>query len=92
MCGIFGIYSKKLKTRKISRLCQKSISSLSHRGPDDCGSWVGENIGLAQTRLSILDVKNGKQPMESLNNRYLIIYNGKLWKHDNPDLVSEKGL
>ena len=90
MCGIFGIYSKKLKTGKISKLCQKSISSLSHRGPDDRGFWIGENIGLAHTRLSILDVKNGKQPMQSLNNRYLIIYNGEIVNHQNLRSILKK--
>ena len=90
MCGIFGIYSKKLKTGKISKLCQKSISSLSHRGPDDRGFWIGENIGLAHTRLSILDVKNGKQPMQSLNSRYLIIYNGEIVNHQNLRSILKK--
>ena len=49
-----------------------------HRGPDEQNIIVGNDFGLAHSRLSIIDVKNGSQPMISENKRYSIVYNGEI--------------
>ena len=38
-------------------------AALAHRGPDDVGFHVAGPVGLAQTRLSIIDLERGHQPM-----------------------------
>ena len=80
MCGFFGIFSSdKLKQDK-SRF--KSLTnSINHRGPDDEGFFFNKNIYLGFKRLSIIDVKNGKQPFESQNQRYVIIFNGEIYNY-----------
>jgi len=54
MCGIAGFYGQGNK-----KSLQNMIRSLNYRGPDDEGFFVGNNIGLAQRRLSIIDLSPG---------------------------------
>ena len=56
--------------------------ALVHRGPDDAGTWVDAQAGiaLAHQRLSILDLSPlGHQPMESADGRYVLAYNGEVY-------------
>ena len=82
MCGICGFYSKQNIT--IEQLTEMN-NTLYHRGPDDAGVeiYVGKheyNIGLAQRRLSILDLSQlGHQPMHSVDGRLSISYNGEIY-------------
>ena len=54
---------------------------ISHRGPDDCGEFVSENVGLGHRRLSIVDVAHGQQPMFNRDESCVIIYNGEVYNH-----------
>lgn len=82
MCGICGFYSK--KNISIKQLTEMN-DTLYHRGPDDSGVEIYEGkdgyaIGLAQRRLSILDLSPlGHQPMHSVNKRLSIAYNGEIY-------------
>lgn len=54
--------------------------TISHRGPDDDGYFIYENIALAHRRLSIIDVSsNGAQPMTSKNGEWTIVFNGCIY-------------
>ena len=82
MCGICGFYSKKnISIEELSGM----NDTLYHRGPDDSGVEIypgkaGYNIGLAQRRLSILDLSPlGHQPMHSVDKRLSIAYNGEIY-------------
>lgn len=92
MCGIAGILSRKGQYTQelLESTVKKMTFMLSHRGPDDSGTWLDENAGLAfgHRRLSIIDrSKKGRQPMISSNNRYVICYNGEVYNF--PDLRLE---
>ena len=52
-----------------------------HRGPDDEGFFVEENVGLAMRRLSIIDVKSGHQPLANENRDVWIVFNGEIYNH-----------
>ena len=52
-----------------------------HRGPDDEGFFVVENVGLAMRRLSIIDVKTGHQPLANENHDVWIVFNGEIYNH-----------
>ena len=61
---------------------KKYEHSLANRGPDDSGIWLspGGEIGLVNTRLSILDTSDhGHQPMHSLDGRYTLSFNGEIY-------------
>ena len=82
MCGICGFYSK--KNISLEQLTEMN-DTLFHRGPDDSGVEIysgkeGYQIGLAQRRLSILDLSPlGHQPMHSVDKRLSIAYNGEIY-------------
>jgi asparagine synthase (glutamine-hydrolysing) len=57
--------------------------TLQHRGPDEAGMFVEKNIGLGHRRLSIVDLKNGQQPMFNHDNSCVITYNGEVYNHSD---------
>lgn len=77
MCGIAGIYQKdKIDLKVLNQMTDIMI----HRGPDDRGVFVNENVGLGHRRLAILDLTLlGHQPMNSPDDRYTIVYNGEIY-------------
>lgn len=82
MCGICGFYSKKRITA--DQLTEMN-NTMYHRGPDDAGVEIipareGYMVGLAQRRLSIIDLSVlGHQPMHSADRRLSIVYNGEIY-------------
>lgn len=79
MCGITGIVHYKGSPDKV-RL-QNAIDSIHHRGPDGNGMFLHGRIGLGHTRLSIIDVGSGAQPMFSATGEHVIVYNGELYNY-----------
>ncbi|HEX8514881.1 MAG TPA: asparagine synthase (glutamine-hydrolyzing) [Bacteroidia bacterium] len=81
MCGINGIYGlKNVQTAKEKIAMMNTC--MKHRGPDDEGDFVEENIALGHRRLSIIDLSAaGHQPMVSFDKRYHIVYNGELYNY-----------
>lgn len=82
MCGISGFFTK----NSISREELLAMNdTMFHRGPDDGDAVIfegrdGYNIGMAQRRLSILDLSMlGHQPMNSYDGRLTIVYNGEIY-------------
>lgn len=82
MCSIFGLVNKSDEPVSYNILANMK-NALIHRGPDQNDIFTYKNIGLGSTRLSIIDVENGKMPMHSSNNRYVISYNGEIYNHAN---------
>jgi len=81
LCGIAGFLGS---VHKPEELLTNMANAIQHRGPDDKGIWLDQTkeIGLAHTRLSILDLSSaGYQPMHSLSDRYLIVFNGEIYNH-----------
>ncbi len=86
MCGIAGILTTN-RDLPIGDSLERMQSKLHHRGPDDCGLEIidtpeGVRIGLAHTRLAILDLSAaGHQPMSDPNSNSWIVYNGEIYNH-----------
>lgn len=81
MCGICGYVGKKLISEKI---LAEMNDTMYHRGPNDSGIWEKQKteygVGLAQRRLSILDLSElGHQPMLSCDGKIIITYNGEVY-------------
>lgn len=77
MCGIVGHYSKASQ----SGAAQLNLDVLTHRGPNHA-DWVHLNeVMLGHTRLSIVDVEHGHQPLQSPDGRYWVISNGEIYNH-----------
>jgi asparagine synthase (glutamine-hydrolysing) len=87
MCGIVGFYDKLGVDSNSSRdIALNMASTIRHRGPDDCGVWLGEQnrLALSHQRLSILDISDtGHQPMVSSSGRYILVFNGEIYNYKN---------
>ena len=54
---------------------------LQHRGPDDRGMFLDDEVGLGHRRLSIVDVRSGHQPMANEDRSVYVTYNGEIYNH-----------
>ncbi|MDI5950587.1 asparagine synthase (glutamine-hydrolyzing) [Flavobacterium yafengii] len=80
MCGINGILHLQSQKKVDERILIKMRDSLEHRGPDDKGLFIENNIGFGHRRLSILDISlAGHQPFLSEDGRYVLVYNGEIY-------------
>ena len=83
MCGIAGIIRLDRRPVSIGRL-EAMIARLGHRGPDAMAIFVdghegGKHVGLAHSRLSIVDLENGRQPMSY--GSLTITFNGEIYNY-----------
>lgn len=81
MCGIAGFWRGR-ESVEMEQVLRSMTSCMAHRGPDDEGSWINRDAGVAlgHRRLSIIDVSPlGHQPMESASGRYVVVFNGELY-------------
>lgn len=90
MCGLAGI----LATGDSGpRLLKEMATSLTHRGPDDEGSWWDQTsrVGLAHRRLAVVDLSPaGHQPMLSSDGRFVLAFNGEIYNHRAPRSALEE--
>src|SRR5579884_4194786 len=80
MCGIAGWYRRRGR-RVDDHVIQAQCRRLVHRGPDDEGIHVDEDFGFGMSRLSIIDLAGGHQPIFSPDRRFAIICNGEIVNH-----------
>ncbi|MEM4389315.1 MAG: asparagine synthase (glutamine-hydrolyzing) [Candidatus Micrarchaeia archaeon] len=76
MCGIAGYCGEGDR-----QLVRKMLKTISYRGPDDEGVYVDDRAGLGNRRLSIIDLKTGRQPISNEDGSVWIVYNGELYNH-----------
>lgn len=76
MCGIVGILGedKKKKVRKM-------MDILKHRGPDGDGMFINDKAALGHTRLSIIDIDTGSQPISNEDDTVQIVANGEIYNY-----------
>ena len=78
MCGIAGIIRRHHQPVP-AELLRKMAERLSHRGPDDQGLYSDQGLGLVQTRLSIIDLSGGHQPLLSADGNLVLVANGEIY-------------
>jgi asparagine synthase (glutamine-hydrolysing) len=74
MCGIAGHVGP-----TEGELLPAMLGLLKHRGPDDSGIYSSDDVGLGMTRLAIIDLVTGQQPMSDPAGRYWIVFNGEIY-------------
>ncbi|MBR5513220.1 MAG: asparagine synthase (glutamine-hydrolyzing) [Ruminococcus sp.] len=81
MCGIAGMISFKEDMRETAEICSRMQKALLRRGPDQRGVFLSRNAALVHTRLAVIDIEGGRQPMTvaAEGNVYTIVYNGELY-------------
>jgi asparagine synthase (glutamine-hydrolysing) len=89
MSGIAGIarrYPTGVAVESIGRMA----AAIKHRGPDGYGFYVGQTVGFAHVRLSVVDVAGGVQPLANEDGRVVITYSGEVYNHRELRLELER--
>lgn len=80
MCGIVGFVNK--GERAVDRSVLAAMNdAIVHRGPDEDGFFVKDNVGLAMRRLSIIDLASGQQPIFTPDGTKCIVFNGEIYNY-----------
>jgi len=73
MCGIIGSTTYEIN--------ENNLDELSHRGPNSNGIFQNEDVSFGHTRLSIIDIENGQQPMVFEKGRLALVFNGEIYNY-----------
>ena len=79
MCGIYGLLSLNGPRRADAALLSRMGRAILHRGPDDEGTFVDDQMLLGMRRLSIIDVSGGHQPLTSEDGNVVVVCNGEIY-------------
>jgi len=79
MCGIAGIINRRFPVQE--KELRIMSGKLQHRGPDNTGYYLDQTVGLAHTRLSIIDLESGDQPIVSLDENMVLAANGEIYNY-----------
>ena len=81
MCGIAGVLRPGTAPQTFENRVIAMQRALRHRGPDEQGTFFGVGVGLAATRLAVVDLAHGHQPMTSADGRYVLVFNGEIFNY-----------
>ncbi len=81
MCGIAGYFGDVRKIGDARTILRRMNAAIGHRGPDARDIHVGMGAGLAHTRLSIVGLSDGQQPMASEDGTVWISFNGEVFNY-----------
>jgi asparagine synthase (glutamine-hydrolysing) len=79
LCGIAGFTH--LSFRPYPERIRESAATILHRGPDHQGIFESDTVSLAATRLKIIDLESGNQPIASVDGKTVIVFNGEIYNH-----------
>jgi len=81
MCGLAGILASDANVLPERATLDRMLRELRHRGPDGSGIHIAAGIGLAHSRLSIIDLDTGKQPICNEDETVWVIANGEVFNY-----------
>ena len=83
MCGICGVVQIGGEPRPAIApdVLERMTDAMTHRGPDDGGTYLADGIALGVRRLSIVDVEGGHQPVFNEDGTVVAVQNGELYNH-----------
>jgi asparagine synthase (glutamine-hydrolysing) len=81
MCGIAGICHINGPDHISLNSIKNMIGFICHRGPDETGIYLDDQVGLGHARLSIIDLSRGTQPIHNEDGSLWIIYNGEVFNY-----------
>lgn len=81
MCGICGKINFSSSNRINERLLHRMTEIIQHRGPDDSGLYINNNVGLGIRRLSIIDLDTGHQPISNEDKSIWVVLNGEIYNY-----------
>lgn len=81
MCGIYGVVARTPDSSMDRTPLQAMSDVLRHRGPDDAGCYVAEQIALGVRRLSVIDLLTGRQPVTNEDQTMWLVCNGEIYNY-----------
>ena len=81
VCGICGVFDMEGKKRIDEAVIKKMADTLVHRGPDGKQHYLQGNLGFGFTRLSIIDLEGGMQPLFNEDKSVVVICNGEIFNY-----------
>lgn len=82
MCGFFVVFDFNCSLKKYSSEITRAGELLSHRGPDDSGIYIDNDVGMYFRRLSIIDLsEKAHQPFFSSDNDMILVFNGEIYNY-----------
>src|SRR6266511_3682624 len=83
MCGICGVVQLRGEHRRViaPEVLDRMTDAMTHRGPNDRGTYMSDGIALGVRRLSIVDVEGGHQPFGNEDGSVWAVQNGELYNH-----------
>ena len=79
MCGIAGYVSTDGRELADARIVESMCNTMIHRGPNDQGVYVEGPVGLGSRRLSIIDLKTGRQPVHNEDGAVWVVFSGAIY-------------
>ncbi len=81
MCGIAGFFNSRRDSATHRRTIRDMLASVYHRGPDEAGYYLDDNVAMGVARLCIVDIEGGHQPISDTSDRFWIVYNGEIYNY-----------
>lgn len=81
MCGIHGLVALNRPQQFPADWLNLMGDITAHRGPDDSGYFLADNIALGMRRLSVIDLAGGHQPISSDDGQLVLICNGEIYNY-----------
>jgi asparagine synthase (glutamine-hydrolysing) len=81
MCGICGLVYADRDRAVYPGTVEVMTATITHRGPDQQGTYVRDNVGLGSRRLSIIDLDGGQQPIHNEDKSVWVVFNGELYNY-----------
>ena len=81
MCGIVGTLNLRDAPPPNEHTLRKMLATVRHRGPDEFGIYLDNQIGLGSARLSIIDLSGGQQPIANEDESLWIVFNGEIFNY-----------
>ncbi|MCM4167322.1 Asparagine synthetase [glutamine-hydrolyzing] 1 [Arenibacter antarcticus] len=81
MCGIAGFNNFSTDRLQQTTVLRRMLTRIKHRGPDQSGIYLSDNLGLGSVRLSIVDLSCGTMPISNGDDSLWIVFNGEVYNH-----------
>jgi asparagine synthase (glutamine-hydrolysing) len=92
MCGIAGFIDIQQSSDNAERLIESMCRVIRHRGPDEQGIWVGDEVALGMRRLAIIDLAGGQQPIFNEDQSIIVVFNGEIYNyHELQQALRKRG-
>ncbi|HEX2958474.1 MAG TPA: asparagine synthase (glutamine-hydrolyzing), partial [Chitinispirillaceae bacterium] len=92
MCGIAGFFKKVPNSTDTAIIIERMVTSLNHRGPDENGFYTDDSVCMGMSRLSIIDLSGGKQPIHNGRKTVWVVFNGEIYNYiELREMLEKKG-